>query len=734
MDTIDNTNPFAVVADMVKEAEIHADDMSYDRVRAAEYYRGEMKDTPAEDGRSQIVSRDVRAHMKKVLPSIIRTILGSDEIVEFLPGGPNDEEGAQQASDYINYVIGPEANLHDAVYDAVHDAGLLRNGVLKWWYEERKCVKISSHSGLDEEGFAQLAGDESVEVMEFSESPGVIDGREVMLIDAKIKRMDVMRKAMVAAVPRERFLIHPDATTLEDSLLTGEKTELRRSDLIAMGYDRKTVDDLPLSDEDDYEEESRRDFVKNTDESHRPNDPIDYYDLYVRYDADGDGIAELRHMCFAGGLTEKHLLIDEECDEVQFADVALMRQPHQWEGISLFDDLEDLQRVKTVLMRQTLDNLYWQNNPQPVFQDGSVKNPDAVFNPEFGKPIKVSQGIPVNQAYDIQRVPFVAKESFGMLEYIDQEAQDRTGINDASAGLAPDALQNMTAKASAMIEQGGIAQTEFMVRTVAHCLKRMFSGLLRLIIRHQDKPRMVRLRDEWVTFDPRHWNAEMDCVVNVGLGAGTRERDMLVMQQVMGIQQQLLEGFGPDNPFVKPENISNTLSKLVESAGLKTPSLYFTEPDPAEIEQKMSALRNAPDPEQQKLQANMQLEQMKMQANRDKEKAQMEADLVTKKADRESKMLEIAAQNEIAREKMVSDRQMKAAELAQIRELELLKIGAKDGENGPVTYEDERNAAFIEALQGVLGNIQSLSQIQNAPKRVVRDENGDVIGVEPVIQ
>ena len=121
-----------------------------------------------------------------------------------------------------------------------------------------------------------------------------------------------------------------------------------------------------------------------------------------------------------------------------------------------------------------------------------------------------------------------------MLEYLDKEASDRTGVSDMSSGLPPDALQNVTAKASAMVEQAGIGQAEMMVRTVADGLRRLFLGLFKLTIRHQDVPKMVRLRGEWVEFDPRQWNAEMDCTVNTGLGAGTRERDMMMMQQVMG--------------------------------------------------------------------------------------------------------------------------------------------------------------------------------------------------------
>ncbi|TNE54812.1 MAG: phage portal protein [Sphingomonadales bacterium] len=663
---------FSVIANMVRDSERHADDLATDRVRAMEYYRGEMKDTPSDEGRSSMVTRDVRAQIKKVLPSITRTILGGADVVEYMPVGMNDEAGAEQATDYVNRVVFPECDGARAVYDAVHDALLLRNGILKWCWDERKAVKISRHTGLTDDALAELAGDDEVEIVEHSETVEDIDGMQVALHDVKIRRTYMDRKISVAAVPRERFLIHPDALSLDDSLLTGEKSEVRRGELIAMGYDRDLVDGLSSSDDDEYEESVRRDTVVGDDEAQRANDEIDYYDLYIRVDLDGDGIAELRHMVFAGGLKEQNLLVNEECDEVQYADIKVMSQPHQWEGISLFDDLSDIQQAKTVLLRQTLDNIYWQNNPQPMMQKGAVMNPDAVYNPEFGLPIEVRDGTDIRAAIGFAPVPFMARDSFGMMDYLDNEATDRTGVSDASSGLAPDALQNMTAKASAMIEQAGIGQTEMMVRTVAEGLRKFFRGLLRLIIRHQDVPRTVRLRDEWVTFDPRDWNSDMDCTVNTGLGAGTRERDMLVMQQVLGLQEKLLSSMGADNPFVKPENLYASLAKLVESAGLKTPGLYFTEPDPEEIKDKMDKAAQKPSPEQIKVQAQMQIEQMKQQTQAAKEKAQMEADLVVKRAEIEAETKrqanELASKAAIEEQRIAWEREKFAAEMAMKRE------------------------------------------------------------------
>jgi hypothetical protein len=689
---------------MIREAEKHADDTAQDRIDATDYYNGVMRDLPPDKGRSSMTTKDVRSHIKKALPSIVRTILGSDEVVEYQPVSEGDEEGAQQASDFINFVVFPEANGRKACIDAIHDALLLKNGILRWWYDERQAVKFSRHSGLTEQELSALTSEDGVEVVDVTEAVEQVETPEGVIdlptYDAKIKRAYTDKKYRIAAVPRERFLIHPDAVTLDDSLLTGERMELRRSDLIAMGYDRELVMGLALADEDDEERDTRRgdSAQDDTDEADPANDPIDYYEVFVRVDMDGDGIAELRRMCFAGALNEHNKLVDEEVDEVQFADLTAMFQPHQWEGVSLADDLADLQRAKTALLRQTLDNIYWQNNTPMFVNIKAVQNPDAIMNPQFGQAVLLKDGMDARTVVQFNPVPFVANHSLALMESLDREAEDRTGITDASSGLAPDALQNMTAKASAMIEQAGIGQTEMMVRNLAEGMRRMFRGLLRMTIRHQDKPRTVRLRDEWVEFDPRHWNADMDATVNVGLGAGTRERDMMVMHQVLALQEKLIAAFGSDNPFVKPDQLYNSLAKLVESAGLKTPSLFFSEPDPQEIQQRMAEAKTQPNPEMEKakaemalkqadMQGKMQLEQAKMQASQAKEKAQMEADLVVRQKEIEAESIRqreelqsaaaLQAQNlQWEREKFQMELQLRREEMDQRRQDEIMRYQA----------------------------------------------------------
>ncbi|ASY63482.1 Phage portal protein [Sinorhizobium sojae CCBAU 05684] len=692
----------ALVSQLVKDCEGYRDELATDRIKAMEYYDGTMRDVPADANRSKVVSRDVRAAIKKVLPSLIRTILGNDKVVEYQPVGEGDEAAAEQATDYINYVVFPESNGYDAVQDAAHDALKLRNGVIRWWYEKKQTVSVSTHTGLDEAALVQLVGDDDVEVLEQSQTIERIGTPESHAFEraggiplhtfphaapveqpsysVKIRRRAERGTPRLAAVPLEEFLIHPDAISIEDSPITGIAMRMRRSDLIAMGYDRDVIERLPASTgdrgRDDEDFARRRDAFAARDEMPKALEEVDYYELYVTIDADDDGIAELRRLVFAGGTSEENLLSNEEWDEVPFADLIIERRPHQREGGSVTDDLAEIQRVKTVLMRQTLDNLYWQNNQQPIVQEGAIANPEAVLNPKFGQPIRVSQGIDARAAVGYTMVPFVAKESFAMLSYLDQEATDRTGISDASSGLAPDALMNMTARATALIEQAGIGQTELMVRTFAHGLRRVFKGLLRLVIKHQDRPRAVRLRGQWVSFDPRHWNAEMDATVNTGLGAGTRERDMMMIQMIQQLQEKLLATLGPDNPYVSPDNLYNGIAKSVEAAGLKSPELYFTKPTPEEIHRRMQAAAEQPNPEMQKLQMRSQAEAEKARLLAENERRKLEID-------RELKLAEIQQKGALKRYQIDAEldlkREQNAAEMMGGEPLTAAQVGGVPG-------------------------------------------------------
>jgi hypothetical protein len=722
----------ALVSELVRESEVARDDDTdggtlKTRERAQEYFDGKMPDTPHDKNRSGVISKDLRAVIKKVMPSLVRTILGNDKVVEYLPTKEGDEKYHEQATTYINDVILPETDGYDAIYDAMHDAVLQRNGILKWWFEEKVKVAEKSFTGLDQEAYGMLVTADEVKVLEHTEYQAQVEGIDDPLAgagqgyapppmdpmdpmaqgampqgpqqpglpmvvpetlhDVRIKIFKKQRQLKLACFPREQFLIHPDALDEETAQLIGTVQKVTRSDLVAMGYDYDRVMDLPISDDKDEQEEAEATRRRNLEDgkTYSPaTEEIDYYDLYVRVDYDDDGIAELRRIVMAGALTEENILENEMWDEAPLTTVKIERRPHQWEGQSLTDDVADLQQIKTVLWRSTLDNIYAQNNQTPVFTEGSIKNPDAFYNRAFGEPIIAKAGTDATKAVSYLTVPNMTADAFNMLPYIDSVLEDRTGISDASSGLAPDALQNMTAKASAMIEQSGIGQTEQMVRTVARGgLEKMFKGLLKLIVQHQDKPRTVWLTDKWVTFDPRNWNGEMGCKVNTGLGAGTRERDMAAIGFVLNLQEKFLTALGADdNPFVTPENVWNGVQKAVQATGLPSVTSYFTKPDEQKIEQRKQQKAQKEDPMEKaaRLQAEgaIAVEKVKGEGNLavQGQKSQADAQKMQMEMQKEATLEQARIQREAAveREQMQADLQVKLAELQKEQAIEEQKM------------------------------------------------------------
>ncbi|MBL0848958.1 MAG: phage portal protein [Candidatus Liberibacter ctenarytainae] len=609
------------ISHLIAEAEEMLSERQHTYIRSQEYYNGIMHDVPSMAGHSSVVSCDLRAAIRKIMPSICRILLSGHKFVEYCPVRQGDEEMAIAASDYVNHIIFPEGKGRDSVENAIYDALLSGIGILTWRYDLQENCTTSLHTGLDEQSFIMLVQDPDVEVLEHSQR----QDEGVIIHDVRIRRQYCQGKVCINAVPPDEFLIHPQATDIDRSPIIGRKLYLTRSDLISMGYDRQLINQLPIA--SSIQQKTSSWSFQKSDHSDGALEMIEYYELYVTLDYDGDGIAELRRVVMAGGTNKENILANEEWDELPYTCLRAIRSPHCFVGESLADSIIEIQKIKTVLLRQTLDNLYWQNQPQTIVQEGSIIDPESVLNPQFGQPIRVSAGMDVRSVLGIHTVPMIADKSFAMLHYLDQELVDRTGISDIASGLSPEILQNMTATATSLIEQSGIGQVELIVRTLAQGLERLFRGLLRLIIQHQDKVRMVRLRDQWISFDPRYWNADMDAKVNIGLGSGSRERDIMMMSHLLSVQKEILAVFGMNNPFVSSTNLYNSIARLAESTGIQNVNEYFTRPD---ADFGKSTKTQPINEQMQHVQFERSLAYARLQAEMEIKRAKMDAEIVLK--------------------------------------------------------------------------------------------------------
>jgi hypothetical protein len=353
-------------------------ELSQKRAKALEYYRGTMSDTPAMTGRSSVVSMDVADTIGWMLPGIIRVFTASDRMAIYEPEKPQDEEFAKQATDYVNYVFTKDNPGYRIMWDATHDSLLLGNGVVKHWWDDKEECEYTEHSGLTEEQIAILQSDQDVEIVAQKEGEpqvvlvpaptGQMMEMPLQTFDVKVKRVERAGRLRVECIEPEDFLLDRAATCIENARFCAHRQDVTRSDLVEMGFDRELVENLPvdrfsnLQQEKISRDEASSLFFNNVgDESMLT---VELFECYVKADVDGDGIAETVRAYYAGaGATGELLDWEVWDDDLPFSDIPCEPVPHRWDARSVADDTQDIQRVKTVLTRQMLDNLYWVNNP-----------------------------------------------------------------------------------------------------------------------------------------------------------------------------------------------------------------------------------------------------------------------------------------------------------------------------------------------------------------------------------
>jgi len=224
--------------------------------------------------------------------------------------------------------------------------------------------------------------------------------------------------------------------------------------------------------------------------------------------------------------------------------------------MALADPVVAIQDTKTSLQRQYLDSLYLANNPATYAVDGQV-NLDDLLSTRIGKVVRVK----APQAAGPMQTALVANESLQGIELMNTVREERIGISRLNQGLDADSL-NKTATGAQIANTRDQKRALMMLRVFAETgCKDLCRRLLRLTCEYQDKPATIRLRNKWVDYDPRGWNAEMDVNINVGLGTGDKSQTIQFLG-MMGAYFQQAATVG----VTTPENVYN-LGKMLLKAG-----------------------------------------------------------------------------------------------------------------------------------------------------------------------
>ncbi|MCS5594801.1 MAG: hypothetical protein NZ730_09705 [Porticoccaceae bacterium] len=623
-----------IVSDAVSSAvDFVESEITEDRIKAQRYFEGEV-DIGEEEGRSKIVATKVRDTVRAIKPSLMRVFLSSENPVEYVPTSQQEVAMADQATRYAHYRFN-ELNGYTLLNDAIHDALVKKTGVIKTYWEDYSEATIHTYSNLTEEEMSVIVNDENVTVIEQSTEMSMsMDAygmeMETPEYELKISHQKDKGKLCIESVPPEEFFVDRGAKSVEDAYVVAHKTEMTVSDLVSMGYDYDEVSELSGNSTDDTfsdaEKFERGGYSDDTDENTK--DPsmklVEVTEAYMKMDVYGTGQATMHRFILGGG--NQKVLDFEPWGEIPFAIFEIDPEPHTFFGRSIADLIMNDQDSSTAMLRGMMDNVALTNSPTVDVVEGQV-NMDDVLNNEIGAIRRVkTQG-----AIQVNAIPFVAGQTLGAMQYLDEEIQAKTGVTKASMGLDPHALQNTTATAAQLTAQQGAGQIEVIARNLAEGgMKRLFKLILKLLVENSCEETMMRLNGQYIPIDPRSWNTTMDVTVNVGLGTGQEDVKQAALNQALQMQMQIWQAYGPGNGLVTMTGIRHTLSDMLVTAGIRNTDRYFSPMTPEQEQQiiaqqqQAAAQQGQQDPNAALAQATVQAETIRAQSKAQTDMLKME--------------------------------------------------------------------------------------------------------------
>lgn len=700
---------------MIRDAIVYSDsELSPARKQANDYYKTRPFGNE-EEGRSQYISPEVRNTVQAVMPSFMRLFFGPERVVEYRPRRKEDRPNAQQATDYVTEVVMLQDN--DGfleVYAAIKDALIRKRGIIKWWWDETITQEDYHHTGLVEDQLILLEADPNVEYdvtgqeqwtdpralaqytimqREYDNAinqgistadlpPAPIPPEPITLYEVDATYTNPNGKLRVVAVPPEEFLHSSDARNMEDAQGVFHRADKTRSQLLAMGVPIDLLDEVqPAKDEARSSTTPSYTELKSNEEqvgrfpgeTLQPADGYDdasqdipYFEGYVYIDINGDGVTEHRRVRLVG---EGMKLIDHELwPDRPFAMFQIDPEPHTMDSLSLADFVMDIQLVKSMIIRGVLDSLSLTLHPRMAAVEGEV-NMEDVLNTEIGAIIRERQPGMVRDF----TTPFAGAAAFPYITYFDQQKENATGQSKAAQGLDPDALQSTTKAAVAATVSAAQQRIDLFARLLVETgMKKMFAGILRTLVQHQQYPREVRLRNEYVTVDPRVWDALMDVSVNVALGFTLTEERLGALATISAKQEQVMAQLGLTNPVVTVGQYVQTLTKMTELSGFVDTTQYWQQ-----VPVDWSPEPPPPEPTPEDKLADAQVAKVQMDAQNDAATLKLKAQEIMMREERErdrnwadaflkAKEIELKFQKEAG--KVVAELEAKFAERQMDRE------------------------------------------------------------------
>ena len=651
------------------------------------------------EGRSAVCTRDIQDTVNWMLPDLMRVFLQSDDLVTVHDHSGRDEDQLQVAADYLRHVFFSDNRGDRIIHDAAFDGLVQRIGVGSVRWEDPKPQPPQELEGVGLDALQRYLSDPEYEILEQEQSAQAIETpagvQQMPVFKLRVQRTPRCGRVVIEVVPPEEFKISRRARSLEPGgydYVAREQNNIYIADLIRLYPDKagdldpewvpETAKEIELNADARVLARFDNEAISTNKETsnHTKRKKCDLRTEYIWIDYDNDGVVELRQIKRVGDV----VLENERVDDCEFEPWSPVRIAHRLVGLGVADTIKDIQKLRTVITRRTLDSLDQSLLPRTMV-DRTKMDPediDALLDAEVGAVIG-TKGAPRDVALPLV-TPDLTASGYQALEYWDAKSEQASGVTRHQQGLQPDTA-NKTATGIDLLQQAAGDRIELVARWLAQWLERVLGKALKLIIAHQDAPRQIKVNGQPIAADPRRWNDEMGVHVHVAMAASNRQTMLSNLMMIAAKQEQIILQAGPDNPLCGLDNYAHTLTRAVQTMGFRATEKFFKpikgplppqppKPDPkmAEVQQRGEIAKAELQHKQQATQADLTMRaqqgqaEMALKSQTAQRDAEAKAAIEVRKAEAEMMLgrEKIQAEIQLAREKMFAELELRRQEMA----------------------------------------------------------------------
>lgn len=606
------------------------------RIKHYNAYRAKGDGKLDRPGRSRINCSDIMDAIEWMMPSFMKTFAGSYECVSVSPVGAEDVDKAEKLQKLLNWqFMSRHVGGFSVLYVWIKSSLIYGTSIVKvTWVDRYKKQGFDVPVASEDDVRRIMEDDDYVDVFASPEvvAPGTVISEDVMQLAAGspamlekigqmnapgygvqpvalepfriyrdvngVKKIKTYSGPLVEVVSPEDFYIDPEAKSIDSAQFVvhrvwrsfGELKKLeedgvyRNVDRVRSLVDRNRDGMYNAESSARYAAAGELDPAVNYTagpEEQTARKKLEVFEWWGWLDPKGDGLQEHYLVVLCGD----HVLRMEKNpyahEQAPFEVLRPMLDPFKFTGVGMPELVGEFQEVKTAIMRQTLDNISYQNNGMWLVNRNAGVDMQALLHARPGGLVRTNivQGAvqPITPS-SLQSMPL------NMMELMDSMLQKRTGVTSYNQGVDANSL-NKTATGITKIMNASAQRIELIARIMAETgIRPLYQKLLSLNQQFVDQTIVVRVFNSPITISPDDLAGEFDVTVDVG---GATNKDEMRAQQMMLLMQYAanLIQLG----VMRPVNVYSICRKLMEIWGWKDYERYLS--DPNEIEQLRTAMQ-----------------------------------------------------------------------------------------------------------------------------------------------